>query len=391
MAMENAKIDRLQFFVLIVLFETGTSLVIGLGIGAGRDAWIAIMAGASLGCLLFLVYWQLHRYYPGDIITGYIPKITGKWIGIPLSYIYIIYFLYLASRVLRDFGELVLTFSYPETPLFIINSIMILLIIYGVIKGIETLARTGELNLIVIYFLAFTGIFLLLASDVIVFDRMRPVLEYGIKPIIKTVANETLYVPFGELVVFSCIFPYLNDTKKARTIGILAILTSGINLSLTMLLNILSIGITVVENSPFPLLATVQEISVANFLERIDVFFLVALFIGAFFKISIFLYAAVTGLANLFHLQSHREITFPFGVIILILSMIIASNFAEHILEGLDVVPIYFHLPMQVIIPILLFMIAYVKNRSKKKNSENLLPGQQSSRSSGNETTVSGE
>jgi spore germination protein KB len=54
------------------------------------------------------------------------------------------------------------------------------------------------------------------------------------------------------------------------------------------------------------------------------------------------------------------------GVIILFLSMVIASNFAEHIEEGLEVMMYSLHLPFMVIIPLLVLIVASIRNRFKR-------------------------
>ncbi|MED4298816.1 GerAB/ArcD/ProY family transporter, partial [Priestia megaterium] len=56
-------------------------------------------------------------------------------------FVYILYFMYDAARVLRDFGEMLLTSAYPETPLFIAHTLLMLVIIYTIRKGIEVVAR----------------------------------------------------------------------------------------------------------------------------------------------------------------------------------------------------------------------------------------------------------
>ena len=142
---------------------------------------------------------------------------------------------------------------------------------------------------------------------------------------------------------------------------------SGINLILTMLINISVLGVGLTARSQFPLLSTVQTIQVADFLERLDVFFMLALVIGIFFKISMLFYAAVIGSASLFKVKSPSRLSYPLGLVVLFMSMTIASNFQEHIQEGLEIAIFVLHLPLFVIIPILLLLIAFLKNRSKNR------------------------
>ncbi|KYD14437.1 GerAB/ArcD/ProY family transporter [Caldibacillus debilis] len=364
--MEEAKINRLQFFLLVLMFELGTAIVISLGTEAGRDAWLAILLGALGGTFLFSVYYQLHLFYPNQLFTTYVKQIVGKLAGGIIGYIYILYFLYIAARDLRDFGEFLLTAFYPETPLFFINSLMIIVIMYAARSGIEVIARTGELNVAVLYLLALSGIILLFFSNAIDLGELKPFLENGFLPVLKATFSETLYVPFGETIVFLFIFPYLNHRKGGRIIGIGALLLSGLSIFVTTVVNICTLGMIVMKNSPFPLLAAIKEIDVMEFLQRLDVYFLISLFIGAFFKIVIYFYVSVTAIADFFRLDSHKPMVYPMGIVILIISMLIASNFPEHIREGLKWVTLYLHLPFQVVVPFLLLLIAFWKNRGKK-------------------------
>ncbi len=361
--MERVKLNAWQLFVLIILFEHGSAIVIPLGVEARQDVWLAILCGMVLSLFLFLIYHRLFTYYPTLPLTGYVQKIVGPFFGKCLALVYVLYFLYIAARVLRDFGELLLTFAYPETPLFILNAIMILTVMYGVYKGIEVLVRTGELFFVLLYLLAVSGFILVIAAGLIDIHRLQPVLEEGWRRIFKVVFTQTLYIPFGEIIVFTMLLPYLNNQKKAKAVGLSAMMLSGINLALTMAINVAVLGADAVSRSTFPLLDTIREIRVANFLERLDVFFMIALIVGGFFKISVFFYAGVIGTADLFNIKEHQRLIYPFGLAVLLLSIAIASNFAEHIKEGLNIVTVYMHMPLQIVIPIFLLVIASIRNR----------------------------
>lgn len=361
--MEQAKVNARQLFVLIVLFEHGSAIVIPLGVGARQDVWIAILLGLALGLLLFFVYRRLFEYYPGQPLTAYLPQIVGAPFGKLLAVVYITYFLYIAARVLRDFGELLLTFAYPETPLFVLNAIMALTVMYGAYKGFEVLARTGELFLTVLYFLALAGFVLVFISGLVDVGQLQPVLEEGWGRVWKTVFTETLYVPFGEMIVFTMLFPYINNPAKVGRVGIAGMVLTGLNLAIIMAINMAVLGPDTASRSSFPLLDTIRRIQVAHFLERLDVFFMIALIIGGFFKVSIFFYAGVVGAAHLFGISSHQRLVYPLGLLVLLLSVAIASNYAEHIYEGLKIVTFYVHIPLQVIIPVLLLIIAAIRQR----------------------------
>ncbi|GAB1773963.1 GerAB/ArcD/ProY family transporter [Bacillus sp. GbtcB12] len=365
--MEKAKISASQLFILMVLFELGSSLLVPIAIDVKQDAWLAILLGMAGSFVLFLVYYKLHSYYPDLLPTEYMQKILGKVMGTVLAFVYILYFVYDASRVLRDFGEMLLTFAYPDTPLFIANALLMLVIIYTIRKGVEVVARSGELLFIFMYILAIMGFILIVCSGLIDFKNLKPVLEEGILPVLKVSLTQTIYFPFAEAIVFTMILPYLKNKKKAKATMLCATGLSGINLTITMLINISVLGVDLTERSQFPLLSTVQSIQVANFLERLDVFFMLGLIIGGFIKISVLLYAAVIGTANLFKIKSPSRLAYPLGFVILFMASTIASNFQKHLHEGLEVEMFILHMPILAIIPLLLLLVAFLKNRKKQR------------------------
>ncbi|WP_280166760.1 GerAB/ArcD/ProY family transporter [Priestia aryabhattai] len=365
--MEKAKISASQLFILMVLFELGSSLLVPIAIDVKQDAWLAILLGMVGSFVLFLVYHKLHSYYPDLLPTEYMQKIMGKWIGTVLAFVYILYFMYDAARVLRDFGSMLLTFAYPDTPLFIANALLMLVIIYTIRKGVEVVARSGELLFIFMYILAIIGFILIVCSGLIDFTNLKPVLEEGILPVLKVAFTQTIYFPFAEAIVFTMILPYLKNKKKAKATMLCATGLSGINLTITMLINISVLGVDLTERSQFPLLSTVQSIQVADFLERLDVFFMLGLIIGGFIKISVLLYAAVIGTANLFKIKSPSRLAYPLGFVILFMASTIASNVQEHLHEGLKVEMFILHMPILAVIPLLLLLVAFFKNRKKQR------------------------
>ncbi|WP_144549892.1 GerAB/ArcD/ProY family transporter [Bacillus sp. X1(2014)] len=364
--MERAKISGFQLFVLIVLFEMGSALLLSPGSEAKQDAWIAILFGLVGGIIVFFIYYRLYMYYPDLPLTSYLQKIIGKWFGKVIGFLYIVYFIYIASRVLRDFGELLTTTIYNSTPLFVINTLMVVTIIYGIHKGFEVLARVCEIYFGIVYITAIFGMLLITFSGLIHLGNLTPILENGWKPVIKTFLKTTLTFPFGEMVVFTMLLPFLNDKKKAKLVCLGGMILAGINITITTVVNISVLGVGLFHRSTFPLLTTIGKIQIADFLERLDVLFMLYLIIGGFFKIAIFYYAAVAGAADIFEFKNQRKLVFPIGMIVLFGSITIASNFAEFIREGTVFVLIFLSWPFQIIIPSILLIIAFFRNRKKK-------------------------
>lgn len=363
--MGTAKINSFQLFCLIFLFELGSAIAVGVGMDAKRDAWLAILAGMLCGIPLFLVYAYLFRCFPALPLTGYIPKIIGRMIGVPLSIVYILYFSYIAARVLRDFGDLLITSTMTQTPLLAVSSMMMLLIAYGVYQGIETIGRTGEAVFFIMISALFSGFISIILSGKVDAENLLPVLENGWQPVISTVFPQTYTFPYGEMIVFTMILPYLNKPPSGTKIGLYAIIASGLLLSFTIAFDIAVLGVQGAAQSQFPLLETFKKVNIGNFIQRLDILVVSTLILGMFVKITVFFYAGVAGIAETFRLKKERQRTcviLILGAAILAYSILMAGSFAEHIEIGLEWVPRYLHLPLQTGVPVLLFILVSVRN-----------------------------
>ncbi|MCP3026581.1 GerAB/ArcD/ProY family transporter [Halobacillus sp. A5] len=360
--MEKAKINGWQLFVLIILFELGTAIVINPGLSAEKDAWLAVLFGLIIGVIFFLVYYVLYRFYPECTLIGYSKEILGKYAGFMAGVLYFIYFLYIGVRDLRDFGELLTASTYNYTPLFIINAIMILTVAFVLHYGIEVLARTGEIFFLLLILVGAIGTTMVFVSGEMDFSQLLPVLENGWGPVLSTVPL-TYTFPFGEMIVFTMLLPYLNRPQLGIRAAWPAMGLSGMLLIWVVIMDITILGVYIAARSTFPMLAAIGLVDITGLFQRLDVAVVMTLMIGGFFKIAIFFYAALISAAELFKVPNYKKLIIPFSIVILISSMAVASSSVDHNSEGLDMVTYYISLPVQMGIPIILLITALIRRR----------------------------
>src|SRR5262245_59853712 len=109
------QIKPTQLFCSIVLIHFGSALLLDAARDAGKGAWITLLMGMVAGMVIYCIYIGLFHYYPDLPLTSYVQKIWGPYIGWTVGLLYVVYFIHLAGRVLRDFTELVSITSYPNT------------------------------------------------------------------------------------------------------------------------------------------------------------------------------------------------------------------------------------------------------------------------------------
>lgn len=363
--MAKEKLSLWQLFILIFIFEMGSAIIVGIGNDAKQDAWIAIIVATCLGVGLILFYHAIISRVEGKNFFEIIELAIGKWMARGIALLYIVYFFYIAARVLRDFAELLTSSILERTPIEVTVIIVMLIITYVLYLGIEVLGRTSEIFLpYVVIFIIGIGIGIWF-SDELEMVNLLPIMPEGIGPIAKAVFPSLLTFPFGELVVFMMIMPYVTKTKYIRKVSVIGVLASGGLLVYSSVVQIATLGVQMKNRSTFPLLSAAREISLLDFIERIDLLIVFIMMFGVIIKVAVFMYGGLKGLEFIGKLP-YRYYVFPMAMFISCTSVMISDNFAEHIQEGLRFVPLYMHLPFQIGIPFLLFPIIFWRTKGMK-------------------------
>ncbi|WP_299088999.1 GerAB/ArcD/ProY family transporter [uncultured Metabacillus sp.] len=361
--MDVTKISALQLFYVIVSFQIGNTLVYGLGGGAKQDAWLVIVLATLCGIIWMFVYTKLSSYYPNDTLLQMIPKIIGKFLSYPIILIYIVYFTYLASRACRDFAELIAATILVETPLiFVIGSFMVLMI-YCLRGGVETFGRMGEAVFPIYTFSMFVIWILLFTVKPFTFNNLIPILGNGIQPILKEVFPTVLTFPFGEAVIIMMFFPFLNNKRYVKRVGMAVILTTGLLMTLDLIIVLSVLGPEIYSRDFFPLLTATRMVSIADFLERFDALVILMMVAGVFFKVGGWTFGAAIGIAHLFKLKQTKSVFLGLGLIITPWSVVNSPNQVTYNKFGLEFITLYAHIPLQIVFPMFLLCIAFVRKK----------------------------
>ncbi|MCT8139436.1 GerAB/ArcD/ProY family transporter [Anaerobacillus sp. CMMVII] len=140
----NRKNKLIPIVYLIIIFQIGSAVVVGVAQDAKQDAWIAIIIASWIGAFIIYTYAFILSYDVGKNLFEIMGQIFGRILAILLSLIYIFYFFYIASRVLRDFLEMLITYIFPSTPIEVLGISFMLVVLYVVYLGPEVIARTAE-------------------------------------------------------------------------------------------------------------------------------------------------------------------------------------------------------------------------------------------------------
>lgn len=359
---KDEKISSFQLTVLIVGFALGSTIVANQAADVLQDVWLSFIIGWLGGFILIGMYSYISVLNPSKSLVEILKDSFGKFFGGLISLLYIWYFIHLASLVLRNFGEFMISATLEETPMIFINISFILIIAYAVKKGLEVMARISEviaplvaINIILLFFS------LIGEYEIKVF---LPVLERGWAPVLKT-SLSVLSFPFGETVVFMMIFPHFNKRKNIIKVSLISLVIAGLLLLNLIIRNVMALGANMMARYSFPSHAAIGLIPNIN----LDVVVDINLAAASIIKIGVCMYGAVKGIALLFNLKTYKPLVLPVATIIVVLSIWVYNNILEMFNWAEKIWP-YYSIPFQIIIPLLLLIISLVKKKTLKGDGQ---------------------
>lgn len=359
MKIEKGIISSAQLMFLIIGLLEATTLTAAYIIGiTKKDTWLVLIIGFIIISLMLLVYTSLSNKYPRKNLIEINEILFGKYFGKVMSILYIYFFWFLIPANVRFISDFFSTYLFPqiETSVFVIA--IILISIYTVKKGIEVIARTGFiLSTLSIITAIFITIFTI---GNIRFSNFLPVFQLNFKEFIQGI-NLMVCIPFGEIIVFLMIFPYVDDLNQVKKSAFLGLSFGSLYFLIIILRNTAVLG-NIASIHVLPSYQVARLINIGEAITRVEVLIAVTLLFNVFLKVCIYYYATVLSIAQIFNLQSYKPLIIPVGIISLILSISMYNSPVEEFYAAANIYPIY-SIPFIILFPIISLIIASIKQK----------------------------
>jgi len=287
--MKNKTINSLQFGTLFSF--TILSTLIGIGFNnvtriAKVDSYISILLAYIIGFIPILLF--IYLFNQEKTITELTKETFGKVLGTIINYLLLIPILIIGICSVYSISNFMVSQFLSDTPIIIIYVIPSLVILYGLIKGIETISRTSLILYVIMILLFFIAIFGL--APQIEISNYKPILEHGLTNPLK-----------GSLIfVLSDIIPLfvmlsiskkniINKAKTTKSIIIfysISILIMFLNIAMT----IGTLGIHLTDMYQYPEYMVLKQITLFDFLDRIENFVTIQWVFRTFMLVSMIVY-----------------------------------------------------------------------------------------------------
>ena len=283
---DNHKISLRQLQAMLLLYFLGTSslfLPAELAAESGRACWIVMLCGGLAASLFSLVLTTLMARAPHWTGVEWVRYGFGNLLGTVFAVGFALKLAIDAMLELRIFSEILCRTMLPQTPVWVLVAVLLLLSAFGVARGIEGQARAAE----ILFFFVFVPFLLLLAGVALTIDEAY-FLPLDLPDFTMLRKGAAAIQPLFQAMLFLLFLPpYLEKPTQTKKSVLGVCLTTTILMSVVTFLCLAVYGVEALEHKIFPTLQVAERISFSGiFLGRQDIFLLWFWMVSAFLYIS---------------------------------------------------------------------------------------------------------
>jgi len=281
----------------------------------GRNGgWVAPLVAIALGALpASLLVGTLVRRHPGYSPGEMATQLLGNWAARLFTLLLALYSLYVSVLAMRDVTEFIPTAILPATPTLAISLTFMLAVVYGAYSGAEVISRLAVVSTILLLSgLALVGVTVIGLIQPL---NLLPVADRGLGQVLSA-----SWPPIGFFAECWALFPFVGMLDKGQTAVrglVLGAVVGGVYLAIETALVSAVFGVDFAETFTFSGYTLTQQVSIGEFVERLDIILVNFWMISMVAKLSIHFWTAVTGASYTLGLKNERILLLPLGAILI--------------------------------------------------------------------------
>lgn len=328
--MENTKnkvvISSYQVILLIIIYRiiiSFTYLPIVNTPPGNQDIWITLLLSIPYTIILCLPLLYLSNKFKDLTIIEYSEKILGKVMGKIMGIYYTLFLLMFSIILLATLVEILNTTMFSETPTFITAVIMLITCTYISYKGLEAIARGGEIFFPFIFFSIF--LFVVLSYNNYDFTVLLPILSDSTFKELNIGALDRS-IKFSDVIILAMVVPHLERKEDLNRIFIKSVVYSIVMIIVLVIATQAVLGIEYAKHTSFPFFTFSRLVNLLDFIQRIDVLTVITLLTGNIGKISGYLYFTTIAFTQTINKKDNRPYIIPTAIIMLIVTVLIKDR-----------------------------------------------------------------
>lgn len=324
---------------------------------AGYDAWIGVLVA---GCIVQLFIWVMYKLLEkadGDIIDVH-TTIFGNVLGKFISFFIIIYYWLASVSVLIGFIEIIQVWLFPTMPSWILSTIILLSVYYGVSGGFRVIVGMSFLSFIFPQILLI--VLFIFPLKIAHFSNLLPIMNHSFMDIADSIKSSMYSLAGTETLLMY--YPFIRDPKASKKFAHLGVLFTTLLYTLSAIISFTFYSENQLKTTIWPELSLTKMITL-SFLERFEYLYISMYLIIVTVLISLLLWCSSRGLKKIFNRKQ------KYTLIILSLFSVVLCHFNGSFNDMLNTYITQMNLWIFYgYIPILLFVLTFLK-RSKQNDS----------------------
>jgi len=361
---QTREINLNQMMTLLILFIIGGSALSSTARYSGQNVWIVLLFAGAAGAVMFTLFHRISKIHQFIPFPDVLKRTFGKFFGSVLLIVYAGFFLFRTISV----GNY-MTAMARETLMVGANHrtvvIMLLLsVMVSAMYGLKNIGRTSEIFLVIILICMTPFLLAIFTSDVFKTQNLIPILAEGMPGIAQDIAR-TSFFPYGELVIFLMLFPYVKNVEKNRIlrrgyIGIAITVAIIIAIDLTI---VALIGANLTSNFEYSFYNAMQLVGLRGFLERLDPLAIVIMVASEYFKLLLYFFITIVAIESLYKKFTFKGSLMFISVVIVIFAPVVNIHETGFMM---DIVPLRILPIFELAIPLIIWLVSELRFRKKK-------------------------
>ena len=235
----------------------------------GSSSIINIIYVTILALIYITLISKLYKNFKSMDILDISKYLFGNVFKFIIGLIYILHIVFLSSLLLRNTAENLRTMYAQSIPTPYIMFFILVAVSFITRKKLKGIIKSNLIVASIIIF--FLIILFFLSTKSFVFERIFPIMGYGVKNIF--VDGAVNISCFGNLIILFFLMPFLKNTNKFKKLSITCVIISGIILILVITPLLLMFPTSITSGSNIPVYLQTRSITIGNLIQRVDAFF----------------------------------------------------------------------------------------------------------------------
>ena len=324
-----------------------------------------IYVGVIALFITFLIYKLLIKF-PGNDIVDIAEYLGGKTLKTFIGIVFIFYFLFSSSILLRNFCECLKIVYYPMTSLVFIILTFIITICITLRHRFSSIAKV---NLLIIPLVIISIMFLFIANiKNFSLDNIFPIFGDGVFNTFVTGLGNL--GSFGGITLLYFLPPYLKEPQKMKKVYLTSVILGIVYFLLCVSIILFMFISLMYTNQIMPLYSATRYIEFGNFFQRLESIFLLIWILQMICYLSIVTKLSISIFKKITNIRDEKPLILVFGLLIFAISLLPKNYAISKFIE--DYIYHYMVIIISIFLGISLLILAYFKKRKKKELNANV-------------------